>query len=65
MVEGTHIDLAAGIEECKQTSGAKFFDPADTVFPEEDFWLSVETDKFDFVLHVEQGVDGLMHTVRK
>lgn len=65
LVEGTPIDLAAGIEECKQTSGAKFFDPADTVFPEEDFWLSVEADKFDFVLHVEQGADGLMHTVRK
>ena len=34
LVEGTPIDLAAGIEECKRTSGAKFFDPADTVFPE-------------------------------
>lgn len=65
LVEGTPIDLAAGIAECKATSGAKFFDPADTVFPEEDFWLSVEADKFDFVLHVEQGADGLMHTVRK
>lgn len=65
MVEGTTIDLAAGIEECKRTSGAKFFDPNDTVFPEEDFWLSVEADKFDFVLHVEQGTDGLMHTIKK
>jgi len=65
LVEGTTIDLTAGIEECKRTSGAKFFDPNDTVFPEEDFWLSVEADKFPFVLHVEQGTDGLMHTVRK
>lgn len=65
LVEGTTIDLAAGIEICKRTSGAKFFDPNDTVFPEEDFWLSVEANKFDFVLHVEQGADGLMHTVRK
>ena len=65
LVEGTPIDLAAGIEECKRTSGAKFFDPNDTIFPEEDFWLSVEADKFDFVLHVEQGQDGFMHTVRK
>lgn len=65
LVEGTPIDLAAGIEECKQTSGAKFFDPDDLIFPEEDFWLSVEADKFDFVLHVEMGSDGLMHTVRK
>ena len=65
LVEGISIDLQSGIEVCKCTSGAKFFDPTDTVFPEEDFWLSVEADKFDFVLHVEQGEDGLMHTVRK
>lgn len=65
LVEGTAIDLTAGIAECRQTSGAKFFDPNNTVFPEADFWLSVEADKFDFVLHVEQGEDGLMHTVRK
>lgn len=65
LVEGSTIDLAAGIEECKHTSGAKFFDPNNPIFPEEDFWLSVEADKFDFVLHVEQGEDGLMHTIRK
>ena len=66
LVEGTSIDLAKGVEECRQTSGAKFFDPAQqSVFPEEDFWLSLEADKFDFVLHVEPGPDGLMHTVRK
>jgi 2-phosphosulfolactate phosphatase len=64
LVEGTPIDLQAGIEECKRTSGAKFFDPNDTVFPEEDFWLSVEADKFDFVLEVKAGPDGLMHTVK-
>lgn len=65
LVEGTAIDLAAGIEECKRTSGAKFFDPTrQEVFPEADFHLSVEADKFDFVLRVEQGEDGLMHTRR-
>lgn len=64
LVEGTAIDLAAGVEECRQTSGAKFFDPQKSMFPEEDFWLCVEADKFDFVLRVEQGADGLMHTVR-
>ncbi len=64
LVEGTSIDLDAGIAECRATSGAKFFDPSDTVFPEEDFWLSVEADKFDFVLRVERRADGLMHTVK-
>ena len=65
LVEGKPIDLQAGIEECKRTSGAKFFDPDNPIFPEEDFWLSVEADKFDFVLGVEKGSDGLMHTVKR
>ncbi len=65
LVEGNPIDLAPGIEECKQTSGAKFFDPAQNdVFPEADFHLSLEADKFDFVLRVEKGEDGFMHTVK-
>ncbi len=64
LVEDRTIDLAAGIEECRCTSGAKFFDPSKTAFPEEDFWLCVEADKFPFVLRVEKGADGLMHTVR-
>lgn len=66
LVEGSSIDLQEGFEECKRTSGAKFFDPEQQeVFPEADFGLCLEADKFDFVLHVEQGTDGLMHTVRK
>lgn len=66
LIEGEPIDLASGIAECKRTSGAKFFDPdQQEVFPQEDFHLSVEADKFNFVLHVEQRADGLMHTVRK
>ncbi len=66
LVEGHPLDLAPGIEECRRSSGAKFFDPEQQeVFPQEDFGLSLEADKFDFVLHVEQGTDGLMHTVRK
>ena len=65
ILEGSPIELADEIENLKVTSGAKFFDPDDPIFPEEDFWLSVEADKFDFVLHVEEGADGLMHTVKK
>lgn len=64
LLEGNPIELTAGIAECKATSGAKFFDPEKTAFPEEDFHLCVEADKFPFVLRVEKGADGLMHTVR-
>lgn len=66
LVEGTTIDLAAGIEECKTDDGAKFFDKErQDVFPESDFWLAVEANKFDFVMQVIKGDDGLMHTVKK
>lgn len=64
LVEGDPIDLAPGVAECKTTSGAKFFVPGQSVFPEEDFWLCTEADKFDFVLRVQPDADGLMHTVR-
>lgn len=65
LLEGTQIDLQAGVEECKRTSGAKFFDRSNqTVFPEADFWLCTEADRFDLVLGVERGADGLMHTRR-
>lgn len=36
-------------------SGAKFFDPAQTQFREQDFHLAMELDRFDFVLRVERG----------
>ncbi len=65
LVEGITIDLKKGIEECKCDDGAKFFDPhRQDVFPEEDFWLSTEADRFDFVSGVEKGDDGYMHTKR-
>lgn len=66
LIEGEPLDLAPGIEECRRTSGAKFFDPGrQDVFPEEDFWMSVDADRLDFVLHMELGADGLMHTRKK
>ncbi|MCQ2415042.1 MAG: 2-phosphosulfolactate phosphatase [Lachnospiraceae bacterium] len=65
MVEGTSFDLAPWVEKCKTDDGKKFFDPdLQEVFPETDFHLSVEADRFDFVLRVVTGPDGLMHTVR-
>ena len=63
LLEGVSMDLTAGVEECRRTSGAKFFDQTNAdVFPQEDFWRSVEADRFDFVLRVESGDDGWMHT---
>jgi len=42
------------INNLKNTSGAKFFDKTQqSVFPEKDFYLSTEVDKFNFVLKVK------------
>ena len=65
LVEGTPFNHAPWVEKCKTDDGKKFFDPEkQEVFPESDFHLSVEADRFDFVLRVVTGPDGLMHTVR-
>lgn len=64
LLDGKPMDLTPGILLCRQTSGAKFFDDSKPIFPEEDFWLSVQADQFDFVLRVEPGADGYMHTRR-
>ncbi len=54
LLENKEIDLNDEIEALKKTSGAKFFDPKQKdVFPEEDFYLSTEVDKFSFVLKYE------------
>jgi len=66
LLEGTTIDLAAEIEHLRHTSGAKFFDPAKSdVFPEDDFHMCVDVDKFDFVLKLERSADGLDYMTKQ
>lgn len=63
LLDGSKIDFEKEVEIIKNTSGAKFFDEKQSnVFPEQDFYLSLERDRFDFVLEVQKGVDGFMHT---
>lgn len=58
ILEGTSMDMESEVESLKYTSGAKFFDKAQSsVFPEEDFGLCTQVDKFDFVMKLtENGV---------
>jgi 2-phosphosulfolactate phosphatase len=45
------IDMKFEIERLKRTSGAKFFDKKQQqVFPEKDFFMCVDVDKFNFVM---------------
>ncbi len=55
LLENSEIDMKSGIESLRYTSGAKFFDKAQNdVFPEADFHMCTELDKFDFVMRLEK-----------
>ena len=57
---GEQIDMQSEIESLKYTSGAKFFDKAQNdVFPEKDFYMCTELDRFPFVMRITEGEDGL------
>lgn len=55
LLEETPYDLEAALEWLRTTSqGAKFFLPENqSVFPEEDYWMCTDVDRFDFVLGVK------------
>lgn len=62
MLSGFETDLESEIENLKITSGAKFFDKAQNdVFPEADFHMCVEYDKFDFIVKLEKDEDGISY----
>jgi len=59
------MNLDKEIESLKITSGAKFFDETQSdVFPENDFYLSTEMNKFNFVLKLEKSANGLNYIRR-
>lgn len=50
------------IEKLKLTSGKRFFDKTmQDINPEEDFYLCTELNKFNFVLKVNNSMDGLLY----
>jgi 2-phosphosulfolactate phosphatase len=56
------IDMKSEIESLKFTSGAKFFDKAQNdVFPERDFYMCTDLDKFSFVMRITDGDDGIRY----
>lgn len=65
ILENTTIDMPAEIEKLKTTSGAKFFDKAQNdVFPQMDFFMCTEVDKFDFVMKLKKTDDGIDYMER-
>ncbi len=60
ILEGTEIDMEKEIANLRYTSGAKFFDKSQQdVFPEPDFHMCTELDKFNFVMKLRQCENGL------
>ncbi len=56
-------DILARVPLLKETAGRKFFDPAQDWFPEADFALCTDTDRFGFAMKVVRDGDRLT-TVR-
>ena len=62
LLEGTSMDMEEEIENLKYTEGAKFFDKSQNdVFPEGDFHLCTQVDKFNFVVKLEKDENGLSY----
>ncbi len=60
LLENTTIDMEKEIEGLKTTSGAKFFDKSrNDVFPEPDFDMCTDLDKFNFVMRLKKTDDGI------
>lgn len=65
LLEDKEMNIDKEIEQLKFTSGSKFFDKEkQSVFPEKDFYLCTELNKFNFVLKVIKDSNG-MNYIRK
>ena len=66
LLENNPMELEKEIENLKITSGAKFFDKKQQeVFPEKDFYLSTEVNKFNFVLKLEKDKKSGLDYIKK
>ena len=61
LLEGEYIDMNSEIESLKTTSGAKFFDKNNDVFPINDFAMCTDLDKFGFVLKLKKNPNGIAY----
>ena len=62
LLEGKNLNLDNKIERLKSVAGKRFFDPKlQDIFPERDFYLATELNKFNFVLKLEKDNEGLNH----
>jgi len=62
LLEGRPMgDIDERLKGLRQGGGRHFFDPENQeVFPEKDFWMCIDRDRFDFVLSVQKDELGLI-----
>ena len=66
LLENNPIKLKDQINKLKETSGKKFFDSKlQDIFPERDFYLSTDVDKFNFVLKLEKDEETNLQYIKK
>ena len=57
-------DIDEKLTALEYGGGSHFFDPAQQeVYPEKDFWMCIDRNRFDFVLRVEKDRDGLISRI--
>ena len=65
LLEGIDLNLNYEIENLKNIAGKRFFDPKlQDIFPERDFYLATELNKFNFVLKLEKDNEGMNYIKR-
>ena len=62
LLEGRPMgDIDERLKGLRQGGGRHFFDPENQeIFPEKDFWMCIDRDRFDFVLSVQKDELGLI-----
>ncbi len=54
-------DIKDRLEQLRFDGGDHFFTPEkQSIYPEKDFWMCIDLDRFDFVIRVRQDADGLI-----
>ena len=66
LLEERELDMEQGLKAVREhREGRKFFNPeTQHIFPEQDFYMSTDLDRFDFVLRVEQVGPDIFRSVR-
>ena len=61
LTEGGMPDIRERLTALRQGGGSHFFDPQrQEIYPEQDFWMCIDLDRFDFVLRIGRDADGLI-----